>query len=354
MRGLVRVAQVQGGGRVISVLSDGLGSGIKASVLSTMTSSMLLNFSMMNEDITAAAAPSSKTLPRDEVRKISYSTFCLCDIDCFGNTRIAEYENPAYYLFRGGQFVDVEKKRIPVERDDMGQTAMWLSEFAMEKEDRIIFFSDGVSQSGMGNRNMPFGWEEGAKAFIRECVARNPSISAKELARKVVIESEKNDGYTLKDDTSCCVIYMRKPRNLLICTGPPFDEKNDAYLSKLVTEFPGRKIICGGTTANILSRETGREITLDMEMMDRTCRRPHVWRHRPHHGRHPHAQPGGEPALRRRRRGTAARRTGRPNIADARRQRQDNVSGRHAHQHRPPGPHPAGGAGNTTQRRERR
>ena len=98
----------------------------------------------------------------------------------------------------------------------------------MEKEDRIIFFSDGVSQSGMGNRNMPFGWEEGAKAFIRECVARNPSISAKELARKVVIESEKNDGYTLKDDTSCCVIYMRKPRNLLICTGPPFDEKNDA------------------------------------------------------------------------------------------------------------------------------
>ena len=120
----------------------------------------------------------------------------------------------------------------------------------------------------MGNRNMPFGWEEGAKAFIRECVARNPSISAKELARKVVIESEKNDGYTLKDDTSCCVIYMRKPRNLLICTGPPFDEKNDAYLSKLVTEFPGRKIICGGTTANILSRETGREITLDMEMME--------------------------------------------------------------------------------------
>ena len=83
------------------------------------------------------------------------------------------------------------------------------------------------------------------KAFIRECVARNPSISAKELARKVVIESEKNDGYTLKDGTSCCVIYMRKPRNLLICTGPPFDEKNDAYLSKLVTEFRDGKSSAG-------------------------------------------------------------------------------------------------------------
>lgn len=255
-------------GRVISILSDGLGSGIKASVLSTMTSSMLLNFSMMNEDITSAAATIIKTLPCDVVRKISYSTFCICDIDCFGNTKIAEYENPAYYLFRNGRFVDVEKKRIPVERSDMDNTVMWLSEFAMEKEDRIIFISDGVSQSGMGNRNMPFGWEDGAKEFISKCVERNPSISAKELSRKVVIEAEKNDGYRLKDDTSCCVIYMRKPRNLLVCTGPPFDEKNDAYLSKLVMEFPGKKIICGGTTANILSRETGREITLDIDLMD--------------------------------------------------------------------------------------
>lgn len=255
-------------GRVISVLSDGLGSGIKASVLSTMTSTMLLNFAAMNEDIVRAASTIIKTLPRDEVRKISYSTFCLCDIDCFGYTRIAEYETPAYYLFRDGKFVDVEKKRIPVERDDMDNTVLWMSEFAMEKEDRIIFFSDGVSQSGMGNRDMPFGWENGAKEFIRRSIAANPSISAKELARKVVIESEKNDGYILKDDTSCCVIYMRRPRNLLVCTGPPFDEKNDAYLSKLVTEFPGRKIICGGTTANIVARETGREITIDMDSME--------------------------------------------------------------------------------------
>ena len=113
-------------GRVISVMSDGLGSGIKASVLSTMTSTMLLNFAMMNEDIVAAASTILKTLPRDEVRKISYSTFCMCDIDCFGNNRIAEYETPAYYLFRAGKFVDVPKKRIPVAREDMPNTVLWL------------------------------------------------------------------------------------------------------------------------------------------------------------------------------------------------------------------------------------
>lgn len=256
-------------GRVISVLSDGLGSGIKASVLSTITSTMLLNFSMMNEDVIAAAASIIKTLPRDEVRKISYSTFCMCDIDCFGYTRIAEYETPSYYLFRNGTFIDVDKRKIPIQREDMENTVLWISEFKMEKEDRIIFFSDGVSQSGMGTRSLPFGWENRSQEFIRECISHNPSISAKDLSRKIVIESEKNDGYSLKDDTSCCVIYMRKPRNLLICTGPPYEEKNDSYLSKLVTEFPGKTIICGGTTANIISRESGRPVTIDIDIFDK-------------------------------------------------------------------------------------
>lgn len=256
-------------GRVISVISDGLGSGIKASVLSTMTSSMLLKFTLMHEDIEAAAATIIKTLPRDEVRKISYSTFCICDIDYFGHARIAEYESPSYLLYRDGGFVEVPKRRVPVERDDIGNTALWISEFRMEKEDRIIFFSDGVWQSGMGERNMPFGWAEASRDFILKCIACKPGISANELSRLIVAEAERNDRDTLKDDTSCCVIYMRKPRNLLICTGPPYDEKNDGHMYKMVEEFPGRKIVCGGTTAQILSRESGREITVDMDFMDK-------------------------------------------------------------------------------------
>ena len=251
-------------GRVISVLSDGLGSGIKASVLSTITSTMLMNFTAMNEDIVAATSSVLKTLPRDAVRKISYSTFCVCDIDCFGRTRIAEYESPAYYLFRNGRCGEMDKFRIPVRRDDMENTAMWLSQFQMEKEDRLIFFSDGISQSGMGTPSMPFGWDSGCREFIARCIAEQPSLSAKALARAIVAEAEKNDAFQLKDDTSCCVIYMRRPRNLLICTGPPFDEKNDAALSRTVMEFQGKRIICGGTTANIISRETGHSIEIDL------------------------------------------------------------------------------------------
>jgi hypothetical protein len=256
-------------GRVISVLSDGLGSGIKASVLSTITASMLLNFSKMNEDIMDSAASVLKTLPEDTFRKISYSTFCLCDIDCFGFVRIAEYETPTFYLFRGSKLIDVPKKRIPVEREDLDNTFLWISEFNMQKEDRIVFFSDGVSQSGMGSRSMPFGWEDGAGEFISELIKSNPGISARELSKRVVLKAEQNDSSLLKDDASCCAIYMRKPRNLLVCTGPPYDEKKDRYLSRQVTDFPGKKIICGGTTAQIISRETGRSIKTNINLSER-------------------------------------------------------------------------------------
>ena len=261
--------KLKGEGRIISVLSDGLGSGIKACVLSTLTVTMAMNFTAMNESILQTSKSIMNTLPKDMVRKISYSTFCICDIDCFANVKIIEYESPVYYLFRRGQFVDVPKKKIPVEREDLENTFLWISEFKLEKEDRIIFFSDGVSQSGMGSASMPFGWEDGAKTYIAGLVNHRNDISAKELAHKIVAQAEKNDGYSLKDDTSCCVIYMRKPRNLLVCTGPPFDEKNDKYLANRVKEFQGRKILCGGTTATIISRELGRKMEIDMDIVDK-------------------------------------------------------------------------------------
>ena len=229
--------------RIISVLSDGSGSGIKASVLSAMTATMAMNYTAMNESILQTALSIIHTLPKDMVRKISYSTFCIFDIDCFGNTRIVEYESPAVYLFRRGQAVEIRKKKIPIEREDLENTYLWISEFKLEKEDRLICFSDGVSQSGMGSSNMPFGWDEGVGIYIAETLSQHPGISAKELARKIVLRAERNDNYRLLDDTSCCVIYRRTPRNLLICTGPPYDEKKDRYLAEKVRDFKGKKVV---------------------------------------------------------------------------------------------------------------
>lgn len=255
--------------RIISVLSDGLGSGIKASVLSTMTVTMAMNYTAMNESILQTALSIINTLPQDLVRKISYSTFCILDIDCFGNTKVIEYESPAVYLFRRGETVEIQKKKIPVEREDLENTFLWVSEFKLEKEDRLVCFSDGVSQSGMGSSDMPFGWDQKVEDFIAGLLIRNPEISAKEMAQKIVIRAERNDHYRLLDDCSCCVVYRRTPRNLLICTGPPYDEKKDRYLAEKVRDFKGKKVLCGGTTATIISRELQLPLNVSMEIIDK-------------------------------------------------------------------------------------
>ena len=112
---------------------------------------------------------------------------------------------------------------------------------------------------------MPFGWEEGINDFIEGLIEKNPNISARELSMRIVKQAELNDILKPKDDTSCVVLYVREPRQLLICTGPPFSESKDKYLAELVSMYNGKKIVCGGTTSQILSRELGREITVNID-----------------------------------------------------------------------------------------
>jgi len=250
--------------RFVAVLSDGLGSGVKANVLSTMTASMGLNFIVRREPINRTAHAIMNTLPVDSVRNISYSTFTIADLYSDGDISLAEYDNPKAFIIRNGQTVEISREKI-----DLGvisKRPLYSSHFTMQKGDRLIIVSDGVTQSGMGTKQMPFGWsDKGLMNFVEGVVADKPNVSARDLARMIVKKSEMNDIGKLTDDTSCMVIYLREPRRLLLCTGPPFTETKDKYLAEVVKKFQGKKIVCGGTTANILSRELNREIHVDLK-----------------------------------------------------------------------------------------
>lgn len=242
-------------GRILCVLSDGLGSGIKACVLSSLTATMAINYTARNEQLLYTARAILRALPLDREKQISYSTFCIADINSLGQARIIEYETPSFYLFRRHQLLSVSRQSFPVERPDLPDTLLYISSLQLEKEDRIVCFTDGITQSGMGRPDMPAGWGEKSAACISALIQQYPTLSARELSQKIVSEAVKNDNYSLKDDASCFVAYLRTPRNLLICSGPPFNPENDKYLAGRVKEFQGKKIICGGTTARILSRE---------------------------------------------------------------------------------------------------
>lgn len=251
-------------GRVVSVLADGLGSGVKASVLATLTSTMAVNFIGNHIDASRAARIILDSLPVCKTRGIGYSTFTITDIDSHGRAAIIEHDNPPVVLFRGSELLELEKLPLAVgtgrRRTRGAATApvLQLSRFAAQEGDRLILCSDGVTQSGMGGKIHPLGWGRDAMAaFVRALLRQTPDLSARDLAQRLVDAAAANDGGEPKDDVTCAVIHFRTPRHLLLLAGPPFDRARDAGLAELFRGFRGRRVICGGTTAGIIARETG-------------------------------------------------------------------------------------------------
>jgi hypothetical protein len=254
-------------GRIITVLSDGLGSGVKAGVLANLTATMALRYTSAFVDVRQSAKTIMDTLPVCEKRKISYSTFTIVDLDEDGKTRVIEHGNPPLVLLRGQSPVPIERASLTLET--WKDRVIYYSEFATQLGDRIVFFSDGVSQSGLGRVGLPLGWgQDRVTDFLQRQISTKNEISSRELSRKLVAEALANDGRAAKDDITCGAIYYRRPRRLLVITGPPFSKERDGELAELVQTFDGRKAICGGTTAGIVSRLLGRPVTMDLKNLD--------------------------------------------------------------------------------------
>ena len=249
--------------RVVAVLSDGLGSGIKANILACMTSTMLLKFLESNSDIENSCEIIMNSLPVCRVRGISYSTFSA--IDCYenGKAKIVEEGNPDFIWIRNGEVLKPEYQII--ESKDFKNRKMRVYNIRLEKYDRVIFCSDGATQVAMGTKAYPLGLERsGLIKIILKKLEQCPDISSKDLSEYLVHQVELiAPNRELKDDTSVVSLYCREPRESLIFTGPPYHQDKDNY-AKTFMEFKGKKAISGGTTANIISRELNIPVTADV------------------------------------------------------------------------------------------
>ena len=252
--------------RVVAVLSDGLGSGIKANILACMTSTMLLKFMENHSDIEKSCEIIMNSLPVCKVRGISYSTFSA--IDCYenGKAKIVEEGNPDFIWIRGGEVLKPEYQII--QSKDFKNRRMKVYNINLEKYDRIIFCSDGATQVAMGTKEFPLGLERsGLIKIVLDKLEQEPEISSKDLSEYLVHQIELvAPNRELKDDTSILSIYCRDPRESLIFTGPPFHSEKDSYYAKTFMEFKGKKAISGGTTANIISRELNIPISTDLSV----------------------------------------------------------------------------------------
>ena len=233
--------------RTLLVVSDGLGSGVKANILATLTTEIATSMINHGAAIEQMVETIAATLPICKLRRIAYATFTVLHITNGVEAYLVEYDNPPLFLMRGGRLVDLPR----TQRSIAGRVVSEAT-FDVHEDDYLVCVSDGVIHAGVGG-SLALGWSrEGVGRFLTEVVAGKPSAHtlAETLIRRCNALYEGSPG----DDVTVAATRVRPATYLTILTGPPSQRASDAEVVRRFVEAPGRKVICGGTTANIAAR----------------------------------------------------------------------------------------------------
>ncbi|MBO5327610.1 MAG: SpoIIE family protein phosphatase [Clostridia bacterium] len=247
----------------VIVLADGLGSGVKASILSTLTSKIISTMMAAGLPIEECVATIAATLPVCSVRGVAYSTFTIIHILDNELAEIIQYDNPHVIVLRDGVNYDYPKTEMNIGGKKIYKTAVKLRD-----EDVFIAMSDGCPHAGLGGL-YNFGWKrEEIISYMETLVCGG--YTAKNLSTMLVDECDKLYGHKPGDDTTACVVKIRKrvPMNLLF--GPPSNRDDNDRMMSLFFSKEGKHIVCGGTTSSIAAKYLGKPLraSLSFESSD--------------------------------------------------------------------------------------
>lgn len=246
----------------VIVLADGLGSGVKANILSTLTSKIISTMMANQLSIEECVSTIASTLPVCQVRKVAYSTFTIIRIVNYEYAEIYQYDNPHLIFIRDGQVKDYIESSMEID----GKT-IYKSKIDLKENDTFVMFSDGVIHAGVGE-HLNFGWlRENVIDFMN--VIYDNAYSAKTLATLLTDKCNSLYGNHPGDDTTVCVVKIRQrqPMNLLI--GPAKNPEDDEKMLSLFFSKEGKHIVCGGTTSTIVSRYLDKPVMMDSEYIDK-------------------------------------------------------------------------------------
>ncbi|MEN3185670.1 MAG: SpoIIE family protein phosphatase [Atribacterota bacterium] len=240
--------------------SDGLGSGVKANILSTLTSRIIVSMLRKNSPLEEVIETLVETLPVCKVRKIAYSTFSVVQVAPDGEAYVAEFDNPPIFWVRNNRVMHLERHK-----HEVGKKVVLDFTMRLQKNDWIVGITDGVVHAGIGGLwNLGWRWEKIA-SFLESTV--NEHMDAKTLAQKIIDTTRKLYQDRIGDDATCVVAKIRLPRRLLLWAGPPEDPAQDETIVERVMTFAGKKVVSGGTTGNILARVLKKEIRVDLSSL---------------------------------------------------------------------------------------
>lgn len=248
-----QVAMERVGDRLIIVVSDGLGSGVKANILATLTSRIALTMLKEGASLEGTVDTIARTLPVCSVRNLAYSTFTVIEAFDDGRIHTVEFDNPAYILTRSAGEEYHHKTNSMI-----AGKSIYESDFTMDDGDTLTVISDGVLYAGQGMiLNQGWGWPD-VRDFIKDSVRSERSASGLSLMLSVFC----NVLYDMKpgDDATVLTLVVRKNEKLTLFTGPPLRAEDDRRLADAFLNASGKVAVSGGSTAAILARETGREV----------------------------------------------------------------------------------------------
>jgi hypothetical protein len=250
--------------KVRMVLSDGLGSGVKANILATLTSEIIAT--MLREGIALEDVLETiiGTLPICQVRHIAYATFTIIEIDRVSlEFTVMNFDNPPVFFFRSGEIVKLEKR---VENILGREISIW--EGRMERGDFLGLISDGVWYAGLG-RTYNFGWGWDQIAAFMSRLLQQPTATAQTVVEGIIRQTSHLYEGAPGDDATLVGLYLRRSKSAVVFTGPPLDKSRDRDCVERMMAYEGRKIVCGGTTGNLVARQLGVEINTLVESMRR-------------------------------------------------------------------------------------
>ena len=247
----------------VIVLADGLGSGVKASILSTLTSKIISTMMAAGLPIEECVSTIAATLPVCSVRGVAYSTFTIMHLINNETAEIIQYDNPQVIVLRDNVNYDYPKTEMNIDGKKIYKSVIRLQE-----NDIFIAMSDGCPHAGIGMA-YNFGWKREDIIDFMETMSV-AGLTAKNLSTLLVDECDKLYGYKPGDDATACIVKIRKREPMNILFGPPSNRDDCDRMMSLFFSKEGKHIICGGTTSSIAAKYLRKPLqaTLNFEKSD--------------------------------------------------------------------------------------
>ena len=243
---------------VIIVLADGLGSGVKANILATLTSKLIGTIMSNGLGIDEAVNTIASTLPVCKERGVAYSTFSIIQIFNNGEGYLVEFDSPSIMRLRKGKLLEIKTESRVVSGKLINE-----ARFTVKPDDLFIMISDGVIHAGIG-QTLNLGWQwDNVSEYIQKTYKKDSSSKA--VTKLLLAACDSLYAHEPGDDTTVVALKAKKPVKLNLMIGPPIDSKNDAELVGRFINSEGKKVICGGTTSRIVARVLEKEIKTSIE-----------------------------------------------------------------------------------------